>query len=87
MDYKGHTGFVFAIDTLETGEIISAGDDCTVKVWNYGECVQSIQLPRTIWSVSHNKMGDIIVGCEDKSIKTFTRDYNRRDEGKDFEVY
>lgn len=32
-------------------------------------------------------MGDIIVGCEDKSIKTFTRDYNRRDEGKDFEVY
>lgn len=38
MDYKGHTAFVFAIDSLDSGEIISAGDDCTVKVWDGGEC-------------------------------------------------
>ena len=75
MDYKGHSGFVFAIDTLASGEIVSAGDDCTVKIWDAGVCKQTIQMPRTIWSVTHNKKGDIIVGCEDKSIRTFTRDH------------
>ena len=85
MDYKGHTGFVFSIDTLASGEIVSAGDDCTVKIWDAGLCKQTIQMPRTIWSVTHNKKGDIIVGCEDKSVRTFTRDYSRRDSGPDFD--
>jgi phospholipase A-2-activating protein len=31
---SGHTGFVFCVDALNTGELISGGDDCTVKVWN-----------------------------------------------------
>ena len=44
-------------------------------------------MPRTVWSVAHNKMGDLIIGCEDKSIKTFTRDPKRRDEGADFVAY
>ena len=81
MDYKGHNGFVFAIDTLETGEIVSAGDDCCVKIWDVGMCKQTIQMPRTVWGLSHNKMGDILVGSEDKSIRTFTRDSARKDEG------
>jgi hypothetical protein len=38
MDYKGHTGFIFAIDTLESGEIVTGGDDCTVKIWDAGVC-------------------------------------------------
>lgn len=85
--YDGHQGFVFAIDTLETGEIVSGGDDCTVKVWKDGACKQSIQLPRTVWAVTHNKFGDLIVGCEDKKIYTFTRDEKRQDKGVDFTEY
>lgn len=42
MDYKGHNGFVFAVATLETGEVVSGGDDCTVKVWKDGVCKQTI---------------------------------------------
>lgn len=87
LDYKGHTGFIFAIDSLETGEIVSASDDCTVKIWDASVCKQTIQMPKTIWSVTHNKKGDLIVGCEDKSIRTFTRDLLRRDEGPDFAQY
>ena len=87
LDYKGHTGFIFAIDSLETGEIVSASDDCTVKIWDASVCKQTIQMPKTIWSVTHNKLGDLIVGCEDKSIRTFTRDLLRRDEGPDFAQY
>ena len=29
----GHTAFVYAVDVLETGEIISSGEDRTVRVW------------------------------------------------------
>ena len=37
LDYRAHNGFVFVVDTLETGEIISGGDDCTVRVWKDGQ--------------------------------------------------
>jgi phospholipase A-2-activating protein len=36
MDLRGHGGFVFAVDCLDTGEIVSGGDDCTVKIWENG---------------------------------------------------
>ena len=54
MDFKGHNGFIFAIDCLETGEIVTGGDDCTVKLWADGKCKQTIQLPKTVWSVTHD---------------------------------
>ena len=87
MDLKGHTGFIFACDHLDTGEIVTGGDDCTVRVWQHGECKQTIQLPKTVWSVSHNRQGDILVGCEDKKIRIFTRDPSRENTGEDFKEY
>lgn len=87
MQMEGHGGFIFAIDVLETGEIVSGGDDCTVKIWHEGTCKQTIQMPRTVWSITHNRFGDLIVGCEDKSIRTFTRDEARKETGKDLEAY
>ena len=50
-----------------------------------GACKQTIQLPKTVWAVTHNKMGDIIAGCEDKTIRIFTRDTTRADDGPEFE--
>ena len=80
LDYKGHGGFIFAVDCLETGEIVTGGDDCTVKLWADGECKQTIQLPKTVWTVTHDTWGDIIVGTEDKKIRKFTRDPARKDD-------
>ena len=38
--------------------------------------------------MTHDQYGDIIVGCEDKKIRTFTRDLARQDkEGPDFREY
>lgn len=37
-EYKGHSGFVFGLCTLDSGEIVSGGDDCTVRVWRDGKC-------------------------------------------------
>jgi hypothetical protein len=47
-------GFVFAVTTLITGEIVSGGDDCNVKIWSPadGTCKQTIGLPRTIWAIT-----------------------------------
>jgi phospholipase A-2-activating protein len=89
-DFKGHTGLVFNLYCLETGEVISASDDSTVKVWkpDLAECIQTIKLPQSAWSISQNKKGDLLVGCEDKSIYTFTRDWSRRDDvGPDYLKY
>jgi phospholipase A-2-activating protein len=35
---KGHTGFVFSLARLESGELLSSSDDTTVRVWKDGEC-------------------------------------------------
>lgn len=44
-------------------------------------------MPRTVWSITHNRLGDLLVGCEDKSVRIFTRDDTRKETGKDFEAY
>lgn len=67
-----------------TGEIASGGDDCTVKIWSAdGTCKQTIQLPRTVWCINQNSLGDIIIGTEDYKIRTFTRDPARAEKGAD----
>jgi phospholipase A-2-activating protein len=64
-DFKGHTGFVYSVDCLESGELVSASDDCTVRVWkaDTANCIQTIQLPSSAWSITHNKKGDLLIGC------------------------
>ena len=62
---KGHSGFIFSICVLDSGEIVSAGDDKTVRIWRDGKCVQVIDQSRTVWCVTKNHLGDIITGSED----------------------
>jgi phospholipase A-2-activating protein len=86
--FNGHQGFVFAVTTLATGEIVSGGDDCTVKIWQAdGDCKQTICIPRTIWALNQNSIGDLIVGSEDYKIRTFTRDEARADHGDELKEF
>jgi len=86
--FKGHSGFVFSLHTLVTGEIASGGDDCTVKIWRTdGVCKQTINLPKTVWCITQNTVGDLIVGGEDYKIRVFTRDEKRADQGEDLAEY
>ena len=83
-------GFVFTVTTLITGEIASGGDDCLVKIWSPvdGTCKQTIGLPRTIWAIAQNSLGDLLVGSEDYKVRSYTRDpsrYNKGDELKELE--
>jgi hypothetical protein len=67
---------------------VSGGDDCTVKVWTTdGACKQTIQLPRTVWAITQNSLGDLIIGTEDYKIRTFTRDPARICKGDDLKEF
>jgi len=40
-----------------------------------------------VWAVTKNHLGDLITGCEDYKIRTFTRDFARKDDGAAFKEY
>ena len=72
----GHSGFVFTCCGLGL-DVISAGDDKTVKVWRESNCVDSIDHPNSIWDVAVNYLGDIITAGADCFTRVFTLDKGR----------
>jgi hypothetical protein len=44
-------------------------------------------LPRTIWAINQNSLGDLLVGTEDYKIRTFTRDPTRADNGEELKTF
>lgn len=76
---NGHSSFIYSVSILSTGEIVSAGEDRAVKIWNTkGECLQHLALPcNSIWVVKGLKNGDFAVGGSDTVLRVFSRDKNR----------
>jgi phospholipase A-2-activating protein len=57
---------------------VSAGEDRNIKIWQNGECIQTITLPTiSIWSVAVQPNGDIVCGSSDSDVRVFTRDKTR----------
>lgn len=76
----GHTSFIYSIaSNPTTGELVTGGEDRSVRVWRNGDVVQVITLPYvSAWTVSVNpENGDIAVGGNDGSVRIFTRDESR----------
>ncbi|EXJ78729.1 hypothetical protein A1O1_09131 [Capronia coronata CBS 617.96] len=74
----GHDSFIYSLAVLPSGEIVSAGEDRSVRIWRGTDCVQVITLPAiSVWSVSAGPNGDIIVGSSDKLARIFTREPER----------
>lgn len=72
---KGHNNYIYTLaQNPKTGEIVTGSEDNTVKVWKDGAFVDSIDHPASVWAVLANNDGDIITGCEDKKVRSFTRD-------------
>ncbi|KAF7533784.1 hypothetical protein G7054_g6753 [Neopestalotiopsis clavispora] len=78
-ELHGHESFVYRLKALPTGEIVSAGEDRTVRVWKGTDCVQTITHPAiSVWTVAVNpNTGDIASGTSDGVVRIFTRHADR----------
>ena len=58
---------------LPNGDLVSGGEDRTVRVWHEGKCACTIRFPDTIWGVAVTKDGDIAAACADGKTRVFTQ--------------
>lgn len=88
LELHGHTNFIYSLSVLPTGELVSSGEDRSVKIWNNGECIQTITLPAiSVWSVSAQPNGDIVCGSSDGEVRVFTRERGRYAEEKELKEF
>ncbi|PYH41688.1 WD repeat PLAP family protein [Aspergillus saccharolyticus JOP 1030-1] len=78
-ELHGHESFIYSLAALPSGELVSAGEDRTVRVWDGMQCVQTITHPAiSVWSVAAcQETGDIITGASDRVTRIFTRSEDR----------
>ncbi|KAI9828221.1 MAG: hypothetical protein M1819_004585 [Sarea resinae] len=75
----GHESFIYSLASLPTGELVSSGEDRTVRIWRGDQCIQTITHPAiSVWSVSVNPTnGDLVSGASDRIVRVFTRSQDR----------
>lgn len=71
----GHDNFIYSLDMLPSGELLSAGEDRTARVWRDGHNIQTITHPAiSVWAVAACKEnGDIVTGASDRMVRVFSR--------------
>ncbi|MCJ1356837.1 MAG: hypothetical protein MMC33_006833 [Icmadophila ericetorum] len=81
-ELHGHESFIYSLASLPNGDILSSGEDRTVRVWRGLECIQTITHPAiSVWSVAVcQETGDIVTGASDKIARVFTRSKDRQAE-------
>ncbi|RYP41350.1 hypothetical protein DL767_001107 [Monosporascus sp. MG133] len=78
-ELRGHESFIYCLTALPTGELVSSGEDRTVRIWSGFECIQTITHPAiSVWSVATcAENGDIVSGSSDGVIRVFSRSSDR----------
>lgn len=59
---QAHNTLVYSVELTPSGEMLTASEDKTVKVWNNGSLIQTIEHPGCVWQVVALPNGDIAVG-------------------------
>jgi phospholipase A-2-activating protein len=100
---SGHTSFVYSLSVLPSGDIVSAGEDRSVRIWegefvkssnvrslilSGDECSQVIVHPAiSVWAVSVMPNGDIVTGCSDGVVRIFSASEERWASEQDLKDY
>ena len=81
-ELRGHESFIYSLATLPNGEIVSSGEDRTVRVWRGNECIQTITHPAiSVWGVAVcSDTGDIVSGASDRIVRVFSRNIDQQAE-------
>ncbi|KAE8553550.1 hypothetical protein EYB25_004932 [Talaromyces marneffei] len=79
-ELHGHESFIYSIAVTPSGELVTSGEDRTVRIWRGNQCVQTITHPAiSVWSVAVCKeTGDIVTGASDRVARIFTKDTSRQ---------
>jgi phospholipase A-2-activating protein len=83
-ELHGHESYIYSLGSLPTGEIVSAGEDRTVRIWSGSQCIQTITHPAiSVWSVAVcAESGDIVSGASDNTVRLFSRSADRVADGE-----
>jgi phospholipase A-2-activating protein len=78
-ELHGHESFIYSLASTASGEIVSSGEDRTLRVWKGNECIQTITHPAiSVWGVAVcAENGDIVSGASDRIVRVFTRSPER----------
>ncbi|KAI1809701.1 phospholipase A-2-activating protein [Poronia punctata] len=78
-DLRGHESFIYSLASLPSGELVSSGEDRSVRIWRGSDCVQTITHPAiSVWSVAVCGLnGDIVTGASDGVVRVFSRSEER----------
>ncbi|EMR91178.1 putative polyubiquitin binding protein (doa1 ufd3) protein [Botrytis cinerea BcDW1] len=78
-ELHGHENFIYSIASTPSGEIISSGEDRTLRIWKDSQCIQTITHPAiSVWGVAVcEENGDIVSGASDRVVRVFTRNSER----------
>ncbi|KAJ4964172.1 hypothetical protein NE237_024111 [Protea cynaroides] len=87
MEMVGHTSIVYSVDAHVSGLIVSGSEDCFVKIWKDGICVQSIEHPGCVWDVKFVNNGDIVTACSDGVVRIWTVHKDRIADSLALEAY
>lgn len=79
-ELHGHESFIYSISVTPSGELVTSGEDRTVRIWRGNQCVQTITHPAiSVWSVAVcEETGDIVTGASDRVARVFTKDSSRQ---------
>jgi phospholipase A-2-activating protein len=73
-ELHGHDSYIYSLAVLPSGEIVSSGEDRTVRIWKDNQCIQTITHPAiSVWTVASNAEGDIASGSSDGAVRVFSR--------------
>lgn len=78
-ELHGHESFIYSLASTPSGELVSSGEDRTLRIWKGNQCIQTITHPAiSVWAVAVcPENGDIVSGASDRIIRVFTRDAER----------
>ena len=79
-ELHGHESFIYSLTSLPSGELISSGEDRTVRIWRDNDCIQTITHPAiSVWGVAAcAENGDIVSGASDRKVRIFSREKERQ---------
>lgn len=87
--FQGHESYIYSLVSLPSGELVSAGEDRTVRIWRDSGCIQTIAHPAiSVWGVAVcGENGDIVSGASDRKVRIFSRASERQAEPEAIQAF